>query len=533
MAIDETYRPSTPFGSGPLRLAIVVSRDAIKPYAESLRTSLLETLIARDRKMHARMNAKGYPLRETTSLCAGYRPRKTANVEEPVGVMTRSPNGSPLGVIVFTMFVWSGYIKQWPILRNLDVDLTILSGSLVVASVLWRLCNGRVRIAELGKVAGLWLLFAPGVVMTLNHDAGLQKSAVLFSFSLLAVCAPFALLNSWHSLRWWLLLQVALGGCAGILVLLGGTDDAFGRSLERVTIEGSTTILSSRLIFAAVVILMVAVIHGKSLRLRLEAVIGVAALLLIGLVIGSRGPFFASIIAFGAMLCIRNDDRPAKLVGSASLIAVGVGAFLTLHERGIFGVSRLLSALGGDVSDTARTTLWLAAWRGFTQHPFGQGWGSYSLTGVAAQSAGSEFSYPHNILLEIAFEAGFIAVLGFVLFSISCLMTLREVMVRTALLGGGLFSLALYWALNALVSSDINGNRATWAALGVALAVGQLLETDRNASGGCLSRPGKGSGRMQCQRAHVSRMDAAAFEDKRGNLLGSAVRKIRSEKRST
>lgn len=56
-------------------------------------------------------------------------------------------------------------------------------------------------------------------------------------------------------------------------------------------------------------------------------------------------------------------------------------------------------------SAAGRLPAWNIALNGFWGHPFGQGIGSFVL-------AGGEFEYPHNVILEVAYEMGILGVLS-------------------------------------------------------------------------------------------------------------------------
>jgi hypothetical protein len=163
----------------------------------------------------------------------------------------------------------------------------------------------------------------------------------------------------------------------------------------------------------------------------------------------SRGPLLALIVAVVATTWGYRALRGRMAVGAAivavALIA-GVGN-VVLSES----AERLTSA-NNDRGDAGRSALWERAIEGIADFPEGAGWGAFSPDG----RIGASGDYPHNIVLEMALEAGMVA-------AVSLLLLIAFVGQRLwrnmRFIGPMHFALLVFWLVTAQFSSDMNGNR--------------------------------------------------------------------------
>ena len=125
---------------------------------------------------------------------------------------------------------------------------------------------------------------------------------------------------------------------------------------------------------------------------------------------GTRGSLFAVFVAFsmGAVLL-----RELRSIRSWLALAGGMagGAALSLIgplPNALFGIVRLKAASGGDAADVSsgRFDMWIATWHAILERPLtGYGAGQYFV--VVQDNLGS-FNHPHNILLQVLFQWGFV-----------------------------------------------------------------------------------------------------------------------------
>ena len=146
-----------------------------------------------------------------------------------------------------------------------------------------------------------------------------------------------------------------------------------------------------------------------------------ASLALLGLAVVCvlvRGRFDALVLVAGAALLVIGPPWRGALPRLAlGAVLVGLGLFVLQAVLPHLGdsyeyFSRLQRGeMGG------RTSLFTEAWRGFVAHPMGQGIGSFADTEYF-------YKYPHNIVLEVAYETG---ILGLLCISMLYFYVLRRV----------------------------------------------------------------------------------------------------------
>lgn len=138
---------------------------------------------------------------------------------------------------------------------------------------------------------------------------------------------------------------------------------------------------------------------------------------------------------------------------------------------------------GGDPEGTAGTRLkyWKETALGFAEHPiFGHGIGSASvyLTGI------DQREYPHNLVIQIAFEQGIIGLAAYLFLLSSAFAQARKAWIAT---GGALA--CLIWMLLfhvgiSLTSGDLDDQRALWTWCGMACAGWAWSQSHVSSSGG-------------------------------------------------
>jgi O-antigen ligase len=113
--------------------------------------------------------------------------------------------------------------------------------------------------------------------------------------------------------------------------------------------------------------------------------------------------------------------------------------------------------------------LWHYTWAYIPGHFWGTGWGGLQDVSGMNLMAGYGLIYPHDILLEIAGEAGWIAAAAVMVFLWCGLRHLRTAAVSPY--PAALFGIAVFFTVNAMLSGDVNDNRVMWAAVAIGWAV--------------------------------------------------------------
>ena len=128
--------------------------------------------------------------------------------------------------------------------------------------------------------------------------------------------------------------------------------------------------------------------------------------------------------------------------------------------------ARVASFLAGEYDESVgvRAFFWEVAARHIALSPGGIGWGGFlGIPSVAPFAVLDARLYPHNVLIEIALEAGWLPAVMIASFVLASVVT----SMRSARTAGAaaLFSLLLFTLINSLLSGDINDNRLLWVML--------------------------------------------------------------------
>jgi hypothetical protein len=368
------------------------------------------------------------------------------------------------------LLLYAGYFKANPLLSWVPVDLTLLGALLTLVGVAAVLIRKRVPRGA-GAVLALWATFMPMAILHANNTYGSSKSLRLFTLTLLAALGPLFLMRSGRRQQIWVVMQIVLGAVLAIGTAVSPVPTGLQGYIYQQAAEGSTTIGSGRAAGVAMVGCFVLALAGHRRRALLTAI---GAALVIPLILsGSRGPVLAAMVAMiivAALAPGSGTKRLARIV----LIAIG-GALTYLYVSGSTtgGAGRIALTLLKDNSQDAsaqiRLTLWHYTVSYIMGHPWGTGWGGLQYISGFNLLSGEGLTYPHNVLLEMTGEAGWIAgaaVILFLWFGIRRLRAAAASPVPAALLG-----IAVFFTINAMVSGDVNDNRTMWASVAIGWVV--------------------------------------------------------------
>jgi len=364
-------------------------------------------------------------------------------------------------LLALAAFLFAGDMKADPVLARLPVDLTLLTAGILSLFLLARWLRGAraVHGPGLGAVALWFLTFLPGILAAAPTEYGARKVATLCTFSLLAALAPFLLVRSEEDVDG--ILDALALPCA--LITLDALAGA-GQGLQRLAGFGGGTIALGRAAgFLALWACLAFARTGRILQLVPAGAGAVAALfsgsrgplagLLVGLVLGLVGPRLA-----GPRLAARG-----RLLAAAGGALLAVNLCLALGPSG--SLRRVQAFVQGEygASEAYRASAARAAWEHIQVAPFGIGLGGFATR--VDLDAGVDRQYPHDLLLETALESGWAS-------GVATLGILAAALARAWRTGQGALAAALgFWVLNALVSGDLNDNRALLALLSTALAL--------------------------------------------------------------
>lgn len=356
-------------------------------------------------------------------------------------------------------------MKASPALAWVPWDLTVLAFvALTVAATLTLLWSPRVArgVPPMVALAAVFALVVGEAPASAYADAKWGQ--------LLALTMPAAIMSAivvstpervWWLARWTLIWSALV---AGVFLLAPSSVDLLGRYAT----EGGDTISTARGCGAGIV---AAVALGVGRRLWWLVALGaVTGLSLVVLGTGSRGPLLAACVAsLAALLLHRGTSRIPRLVGgTAFVVVVGPMLLANTNTTALGRIGELFQS--DDTSAAAREAMYARALDIAGSTPQGIGWGGFELV-----SPGQP--YPHNIFLEIALEAGWLAAILFTGLMVAA--AVRLLRASTEPHAAVVLGLLLFWLTNALFSADVNGNRATFAVLAVALSVGQVARQAR------------------------------------------------------
>jgi hypothetical protein len=369
---------------------------------------------------------------------------------------SRKPSSWPVVAAVALSSV--GAMNAPELQKYVSLDLTLLAMLLatvvVVASVAMQ---GLHRGTAYGLVmAATWI---PASLTTHLNAYGSEKTIQIFTVGLLSVVLGCQLGPAPEFLSRVAKGFAAFGVVVAVAMLLLGNTSPQGR----LTLFDLNPIGIGRITGLAAVILLLS-LPGQSPPHRLVAA-GLATLTAyVTFETQSQAPFGAIFIATAIAVFLKRERR------AGSVIAVlGLGTVLMMSAGSV--VERLTTSAQQDVSSLDRLELYRASWDIFTDHPGGIGWGNlwnYLPPTAVVRAQGIE-QHSHNMILEVATEGGFIALLGLL---VALAAGLAGVMSHAAssgdrrVLGMWLFAVSI-----AMTSGNLPGNRLTMLMLGVGIGL--------------------------------------------------------------
>lgn len=376
-----------------------------------------------------------------------------------------------IGPISLGVLAYSGQLGASPILGWLPVNVTALSIGLVILSFFASFLSTR-RISPLLFVPlFIWLLLLIPATHYVPGAYSVEKITSIATILLLCLAAPFQLLRLRVQKVVFLWTLLISGFLSALLTLAGGATAAANAGLAEniIILDGANTIGTARIIGTSALILIAVSLslqmRGVSIRRWGSLVCGLG-LIATMVATGSRGPLAAIIL--GCLICIlvvpSLSGRRLRLIFFLCFGAAVTFAWADTQER-TYNDRAFAWLLGErDTSTEARQQLWEVAGNSTLQNPGGVGWGGFS-----GLSPGSNArSYPHNLVLELYVETGWLVATAVVIFICVSLVLLSRSSHDPV--GTILFALAIFAFVNAMVSGDINDNRLLWILLGTGWA---------------------------------------------------------------
>lgn len=381
---------------------------------------------------------------------------------------------------LLSLFVFSGLYKGYPIMTGLPVDLTVVLGVCSVVTALLMLASRRVRLtrhrvalAVMGLLFFAWMtlsaLWSTDLQVAMHKGTVMLPTVVItFLGCVLIVC------SSEQRCERFINSIVLLAVVQTVVVVIAYLDQ---RSIDGLILASGDYLGSGFLIGIAWTSVYSRIVFGK-LPPR-GRIVGTALLLLWGtanMLLGGKQNLLGMVLVAGWSIMIQGRaGGSAYRAGRALALIVILSSFVLFGQHMAVGrgqslptVYRLLDAITGfrsSSSSQTRISLMTQAWEGWLSRPvFGHGLGSFG----PDTCGGGTNVYPHNIILEVLYEAGLVGFIG-----LGALVGVSVHTLRHNWLGNGHTlgpSLALMFAfamLTMMVSNTYADARGFFAVLGL------------------------------------------------------------------
>lgn len=368
-----------------------------------------------------------------------------------------------LAPTVVALLLYIGFFKGASFMRWAPIDLTVIAIVLVAGGVCLNLMARRAHIViPLGVLVFVGLCIPP-IFYAATNPAAWDKRLRL-AIPLIAAVGVATLVDSPKRQRVWVWLHVLVGVLL-VGAAVGATDPA-----GRFAGAGSNTIGAGRASGVAIVVLLILLVTNglRGWVPRVAALLTVVWLLFALIDTGSRGPVFSCAAAALVVSAVSlGRGKPRRV--AVAVFAILAGWFVIADGTGL-GARRIYGSVSGEYSlMRSRAVLWDQALHAICSNPLGIGWGNFwsALSPGARLDSGYD-QYPHNVILEIFVEAGWLAGLAsLVLLAVSLARLYAK---SGSPYGAALLGIAVFFVLNAMVSGDVNDNRVMWAAVAIAWA---------------------------------------------------------------
>ena len=366
------------------------------------------------------------------------------------------------------------------------VDITVLCAILLLVAMVYSFVKSGGRLKDIISLPlGLYLLLAVllllGTQYTSAPNYGLQKSSRFATLGLIAFLAPIFFAHNTREIKLmiWILFIVGIVFCMGTIIapqaaVLLQVSETRARFLETNALSTAVQIgVASIIAF----IFAIMVHTPKSLRMASLALIPVMIAAMI--ITGSRGPFlgmvFTWLIAF--FVCRKGTSKAWGPVITTIILIAMIVLFIRLPEAFTTRISNMWKGTY-EAERAGRTRTELFSWviPRISERPIlGHGTGAYAVDRGGLDIA----AYPHNIILELLYEVGLVgAAIGSLFLWLifrrwkqaAKFIHLHELDIGTFQIVHIAGLLFLFTLLQAMKSSDIDGNRIMFFCAGLVVA---------------------------------------------------------------
>jgi O-antigen ligase len=391
----------------------------------------------------------------------------------PVGAFAVAWAAIAMPGVLLAAFLMLPYYKA-QLSRFSPVDLTVLlalvnAAQFAIIPLLGRF-EWRGSRLGLGLWAALGLIVLAGVIWAGDQPVALDRAAVWWALIAIPSIAAIRVGSDPRFVNHFLATMFVIGT---VIVVVGLPAISSG---ERFALNLENTIQTGQVALLTALISLTWFIRAAPRLLRPLAAVIVPVALIEAIASGSRGPVLAcgAVLVFAvARRVIARPTLSRQDLGAVIGVVALAAAALVLDRLPGQSLARfgLLGSGAADTSATARVDLFNAAAEMFGQAPIlGHGTGSF---GAFAhwQPGFTAYTYPHNILVQIAAELGIVGLaVGAAFLAVALL---RPIVNDPA--GWTLRVLGLFMVINSLISGDIYSDRLTWGLLVLLVAAAPAL----------------------------------------------------------
>ena len=354
-----------------------------------------------------------------------------------------------------SLAAFSGSLKEVPPFVYSPADVTLLTTlSAFGLGLLYALLVGSLRMGRPVTVFALLLgVAAAGSITAVPTDYAFEKFIRLFIVTLPAVLAVVLVvrdhIDAYRFTRMMLVVAVA----QSIFINVGG-ERQYG--IGRLTTEDGTTISFGRAAGFVIIATVAWVISSRRLTVTKLLLVAVVAGFHVWtvLAIASKGPLLGLAAGLSAMILLQFRRLSVRSGVRLLSLFVVLGTALRIIWLKIPELSReRFTELGDDGSTDIREQAWDYTWRNLSASPFGHGWGSWDVISPI------RIEYPHNIFLEVWFEAGVVGLVALCAALWIPIWNQDRIFMRDRFRGTLFIGVLPYWLVAAMVSGQINDNK--------------------------------------------------------------------------
>lgn len=372
-----------------------------------------------------------------------------------------------LGPVLLAMLAAVGGFKAIPAVASFPIDVTLIAEAAVLVAFAWIVVvTGRFSVLRpVGRPLLVLATLAPPVLWSSWSGYSTTKITLLFTVTATCVLAPVVLVKNRRQL-WVLLGSVGAVGAVMVPAALAGLTDT--TTVRATAFDASALHVAT---FGGLAFVMTTLWGLSSKRRAPAALIAAVASLVAIIGSGTRAAVAGALAALLVVLVAARGQDVRRVVQVILLVpAVAAAVAFGMSAAPDQAQSRLASAaydLSGDRSTAARIDAWEQSVGVIGAHPFGVGIGDWP------QHTNSTLNYPHNLVLEVGAEAGWVALTALLAY---LFVAYRNVWLHSNQQEGRmLLGVLTFLLLQAMARGDITSQRLLFVVASVCLVLPEVM----------------------------------------------------------